>query len=58
MSIHRRRCFAYVGRSADQAASLPSLPSDQSTTAYAGRPGDRTADLLSFATLQCIMPVG
>ena len=44
--------------SADRAASLPSLPSDQSITAYAGRPEDRVADLELFATLQYIMPVG
>ena len=57
VSIHRRRCLAYVGRFADRAAFLPSLPSDQSTTAYAGRLEDRAADLELFATLQCVIPV-
>ena len=47
----------YAGGFADRAASRPSLPSDQSTTAYAGRPKDRAADLELFATLQCIMLV-
>ena len=42
-SIHRRRCFAYVGGFADRAAFLPSFPFVQSSTAYAGRPGDRAA---------------
>ena len=35
--------LAYTSGFADQAASLPSLPSDQSSIAYAGRPGDRAA---------------
>ena len=30
--------LAYAGGCADRAASLPSLPSDQSSIAYAGRP--------------------
>ena len=33
----------YAGGIADRAASLPSLPSDQFSIAYAGRPGDRAA---------------
>ena len=35
--------LAYAGGFADRVASLPSLPSDQSSIAYAGRPGDRAA---------------
>ena len=35
--------LAYAGGFADRAASLPSLPSDQSSIAYAGRPEDRSA---------------
>ena len=37
--------------------SLSFHPSDQSTTANAGRPEDRAADLGLFATLLCVMPV-
>ena len=35
--------LAYAGGFADRAASLPFLPSDQSSIAYAVRPGDRAA---------------
>ena len=49
--------LAYAGGFADRAAILPSLPSDQSSIASAGRPGDRAA-VFVLLTLQCIMPVG
>ena len=55
--IHCQCCLAYVGRFTHWTASLPSLSSDQSIPAYAGRYENRAADLELFASVQCIMPV-